>query len=156
MARGVDTRTQLAAAMSRMDMSDRKTLSNMFDVLNKSADEERGDGDEVFVRPKTFYELLGIEKPSIEEEQFDLFSLSLEDLVPQNETVIDTVATKETVEVTTVPEDKPAADDAFAAFMAAFGMAMTPAVEEKPVQKPKKRAKATEMAGQQDLFSLIF
>lgn len=154
MARGVDTRTQLAAAMSRMDMSDRKTLSNMFDVLNKSADEERGDGDEVFVRPKTFYELLGIEKPSIEEEQFDLFSLSFEDLVPKNEAVIDTVATEETVEVTPVPDENNAADDAFAAFMAAFGMAMTPA-EEKPVQKPKKRIKAVEMEGQQDLFSLF-
>ncbi len=64
MAQGVDTRTQLAAALSKNDMSSRETLDNMFDalaVMNENVVE-----DEAYAAYKpslTFYELIGGEGP---------------------------------------------------------------------------------------------
>ncbi len=148
MARGVDTRTQLAATMSQMDVSDRKTLSNMFDVLNKTADQERGD--DTFVPPLSFYELLGIEKPLTVEQHYDLFSQSSEDMDTDIITVTDTVAR----EVDSIQEDEKEVVDKFTAFMIAFSMDITP-VEAVPVQKKQKRRSRAAMKGQQDIFSLM-
>lgn len=65
MAKGVDTRTQLATALAKNDMSDANTLAGMFDVLNQqnnASDDLYND----YVPPKTYYELVGIED-SVEE-----------------------------------------------------------------------------------------
>ncbi|MBR6605540.1 MAG: hypothetical protein IKK92_06695, partial [Prevotella sp.] len=83
MAKGVDTRTQLAAALAKNDMSDRKGLESMFDALNaqnNAADDTYAD----YVPPKTFYELLNItEELNVFEsdgnfQMTDLFSLDFE------------------------------------------------------------------------------
>lgn len=60
MAKGVDARAQLAAAMSANDFSSRESLENMFDVLNATrANEEEDLAYAGYEPPKTFYELVG-------------------------------------------------------------------------------------------------
>ena len=56
MARGTDTRTQLAAALAENDMSSRASLENMFDALNKEVVTD--DNYKSFVPSLTFYELI--------------------------------------------------------------------------------------------------
>lgn len=150
MARGVDTRSQLAAAMSRLDKSDRKTLSNMFDVLNQTsnADKNRESGN--YIPPKTFYELLGTEKPSLEAD--DIFSfmetLSASEVRPAEE------ITKEQVSSDIPSLVKGPEEDMFAAFFEAFSVAL----DEEEAKSVKKRKKAPEkkFSGQLDLFSISF
>jgi len=62
MAKGVDTRTQLAASLARNDMSDRKSLENMFDVINYHNNKEGEDIYGEYIQPKTYYELMGTSK----------------------------------------------------------------------------------------------
>lgn len=108
MAKGVDTRTQLAAALSKNDMSDRKGLEDMFDALNA----QNNASDDTFidyVPPKTFFELLGVKEADIfdvsEHEQFnisDLFAgMSLDEeepVVTENLGVV-TEVVKKSVEI---------------------------------------------------------
>ncbi len=61
MAKGVDARAQLAAALSRGDMSDRKTLENMFDALSGQKAEE-DDRYGAYVPSPSFYEVVGYAK----------------------------------------------------------------------------------------------
>ena len=82
MAKGVDTRTQLAAALAKNDMSDRKSLENMFDTLNaqnNTADDTYRD----YVPPKTYFELVGLTEMDIKEGTLSTvsgnFQISLED-----------------------------------------------------------------------------
>lgn len=58
MARGIDMRAQLAAALASGDMSDRESLSSMFDVLDNSHSETA----EAFVPAPSFYEVIGVAK----------------------------------------------------------------------------------------------
>lgn len=77
MAKGVDTRTQLAAALSKNDMSNRETLSSMFDVLNKQNNIDKAGKN--YTPPKTYYELLknvGSESVAAEGNEIDIFSLA--------------------------------------------------------------------------------
>jgi len=75
LAKGVDPRLKLAQMLSSGDMSNRKSLENMFDALNNNAD---GDVDESqygeYERPQTYYELMGIDEASAYEliEQIEL------------------------------------------------------------------------------------
>ena len=67
MANGIDPRLKLAQMLSENDMSDRKSLENMFDALNT-----QGDGDErygAYEPPMTYYELMAdtVEEASIVE-----------------------------------------------------------------------------------------
>ena len=57
MAQGVDARAQLAASLSKGDMTSRDTLENMFDVLN--ANRVVDDGYSGFVPSPSFYDLVG-------------------------------------------------------------------------------------------------
>lgn len=61
MAKGVDARAQLAAALSRDDMSDRKTLENMFDALANTNTEE-DERYSRYVPSPSFYEVIGYAK----------------------------------------------------------------------------------------------
>ena len=72
MARGVDTRTQLAAALAENDMSSRASLENMFDALNK--DTVTDDTYNSFVPSLTYYELMELSKDSGEEISFRITS----------------------------------------------------------------------------------
>lgn len=79
MAKGVDTRTKLAEALAKNDMSNRETLSNMFDALNIVNNSDSTDyGD--YIPPKTFYELLGKEEEDIGEDVFS-YAAMLENTV---------------------------------------------------------------------------
>lgn len=61
MAKGVDARAQLAAALSKGDVSDRKTLENMFDTLNSTVAEE-DERYNSYVPSPSFYEVMGYAK----------------------------------------------------------------------------------------------
>lgn len=68
MASGVDARVKMAEALSKEDnYADRQSIENMFDVLNK--DNDVIDNSEPYVKPLTYYELVG-EK---EENGIDFF-----------------------------------------------------------------------------------
>ena len=83
MAAGVDTRVQLAAAMSGKDTKTKNDLQAMFDVLNETEESGELDGTE---RMLLLHELLGDDAPSqrtLEEmeqhDSFDLFELLFQD-----------------------------------------------------------------------------
>lgn len=83
MASGVDTRVQLAAAMSGKDTQTENDLQGMFDVLNATEESGEFDGTE---RMLLLHEILGDDAPSqrtLEEmdqhESFDLFNLLFQD-----------------------------------------------------------------------------
>lgn len=68
MARGVDTRTQLAAALAKNDVTSTSTLAGMFDAINQAnnSNTENSYGD--YVLPKTYYEVIGESEPIVEDE----------------------------------------------------------------------------------------
>lgn len=61
MAKGVDVRTQLAAALSKNDMGNRESLENMFDILSESSSHSENSAFESFTPSLTYSELLGEE-----------------------------------------------------------------------------------------------
>lgn len=65
MAKGVDAKVRLAQALAKGDQSNRESLENMFDALNKSNNEQEdlfeGQTDKVI----GYYELMGEEEPVI-------------------------------------------------------------------------------------------
>jgi hypothetical protein len=59
MAKGVDPRVKLATMLSENDMGEgRKSLENMFDVMNKSNEDSSDDAYSDYVEAKTFYEIM--------------------------------------------------------------------------------------------------
>ena len=74
MAKGVDARTQLAAALSSKDLStNSNSLENMFDALNASNNASEDDYAD-YIPPKTYYEVMGMEEPKAQEDG-DIFSM---------------------------------------------------------------------------------
>lgn len=77
LAKGVDPRLKLAQMLSDGDMSDRASLKNMFDALNKDADNSDDSRWGEYEEPMTYYELMGIGQDSAE----DIFSKVKEDVI---------------------------------------------------------------------------
>ena len=154
MAKGVDTRTQLAAALAANDMSDRKSLENMFDALNEQ-NNSSDDGYDEYVPPKTYYEVVGANEADEEEENLlSAFGVSM----IADEYCYDTVFAEKTVEkaVATEPEGSGFFDGMFSDLFDAmddFSFTYNSNIiedESKKKSKPKKAA-----AGQTDLFRLL-
>ena len=95
MAKGVDPRLKLAQMLADEDDGmDRKSLENMFDVMNASnasGDDERYSS---YVPPKTFYEIMGGEKAAFEKNS------------PKAVTEVTTVVDTSAVEVTDIKKSE--------------------------------------------------
>lgn len=76
MAKGVDTRTQLATALAKNDMSDRETLENMFDALNQQ-NNTSDDGYGEYIPPQTYFELIGTTEDTLASDMIFDEGLSL-------------------------------------------------------------------------------
>lgn len=177
MAKGVDTRTQLAAALAKNDMSDRKTLENMFDVMNQSNGQNTDDGYGDYIPPKTYYELMGTEEDAeeaVDEDSFSIFDVQAKELAIPEEVEHITAPITRSVERAKEEENATLLDvDLFAEFDEIFNTtaeaaskeAITDVRQEKSLNetetekkaKPKKAKskKTTITTGQYDLFSLM-
>jgi len=149
MAKGVDTRTQLASALAKNDMSDRKTLENMFDALNAQTNADDDDGYD-YVPAQTYFELTG----EVEVKEFggDLigFFESLPQLPPAKETTV--IITK-----AVVVEEKTAESTGF--FFGDFFSenSFENVVYNAAIVEPEKKAKRKKpiAEGQMDFFALF-
>ena len=146
LAKGVDPRLKLAKMLSDGDMSDRKSLENMFDALNQSYDtDESAYG--TYTPPQTFSELMGVGEEAIAE-------LFAED--SSSEVVIDDVITDIiTTEENTTEEKKEPEFTMGSLFdlMEEFSTTITFNEELVVDDKPKKKAKVIE--GQTSLFDFL-
>ena len=163
MAKGVDTRVQLAAALAKNDMSDRNTLENMFDALNQSNNDEKGDGN-AYEPPLTYYELVGMNEADEKKAQgedgdtFNIFDFDYHEPVQIEERKEETKTAPimRTVE-TSVPIDDQS--DPFAMFDEFFNaVPAAPTTEAKAPEaaKPAKKRvvkKPAKNFGQYDLFA---
>ena len=157
MAKGVDTRTQLAAALSENDMSSRASLENMFDALNK--DVEIDDNYKSFVPSPTYYELMEVTKELEDETSFFITSFhdSLQVPVFDGDSFsafanLFEEETKKAEELLQAPEEEP---DIFASFhqFASFTLFETSTANISTVQK-KKTTKKT-LDNQVNLFDFL-
>ena len=183
MAKGVDTRTQLAAALSKGDMSDdRDSLENMFDALNVQNNSQEEDVYGEYIPPKTYWEVIGREPAEERAENEDIFSAmerfsqlqtaadTLDSMyeVPPSTSTEDEGTPKESRTVTTVTDftETAMAGDLFEAFNSAFnGLSSFDSFGETTVQtsnvtvvegKKKKNNKKKKVAeGQMSLLDLF-
>ena len=183
MAKGVDTRTQLAAALSKGDMSDdRDSLENMFDALNVQNNSQEEDVYGEYIPPKTYWEVIGREPAEEKAENEDIFSAmerfsqlqtaadTLDSMyeIQESASADETGASKESRTVTTVNDftETVMAGDLFEAFNSAFnGLSSFDSFGETTVQtsnvtvvegKKKKNTKKSKVAeGQMSLLDLF-
>lgn len=134
MAKGVDTRTQLAAALSNSDMSQsRESLENMFDALNDANNSQDDDVYGEYIQPKTYWEVIGKEPVKEITGDEDIFAVmenfsKLQKTADALDSIYEVAQTeekeqpKETRTVTTMAEETEpvVAGDMFAAFYSAF------------------------------------
>ena len=147
MAKGVDTRTQLAAALSKNDMSSRESLENMFDALSVTTAKE--DGYEGFVRNLTFYELMGTSEESVDSTGFDVFDELFNSLLEEGP--------DETASACDVSNDVVSESFDFSSLMESLFHVNEeiPQVTEQKNDGKKKASKKPKMAGSMDIFSLF-
>lgn len=149
MAKGVDTRTQLASALAQNDMSDRKTLENMFDALNvqTNADEDDGYG---YVPALTYYELTG----EVETKEFGNDIIGFFESLPQLPPAKETSAL---VTTAVVIEEKPTDTTGF--FFGDFfnGTSFEPIVFNSEIKEPEKKARKKKpiAEGQMNIFAIF-
>lgn len=145
MAQGVDSRTQLAAALSKNDMSSRETLDNMFDALAVMNEDVVEDEAYAAFKPSlTFYELIGKEK--VGEDELFAADVSFADSME----VIDDNFFASEVSLSI--------SDEFEAFFAGFGFAVAdkPVLETKNVTTTKKKKVAKKLSIGKQLSLLDF
>lgn len=83
MAKGVDARAQLAAALAESDFSSRESLDSMFDVLNAQRNASSEDGYEDYVPPATFYEIVDLPAKDATKPTFEsVVSHTFDDIMP--------------------------------------------------------------------------
>lgn len=160
MAKGVDTRTQLAEALAKNDMSSRASLENMFDALNQQnnvSDDAYGD----YVPPKTYYEIMGMEETStenVEDAEYSIFDFqtSFMDVEDAKRTEVARTTESQTeasTEMVSDVEANPFFDDFFASFKteeAGLTQVYNSSIVETHIKAKKNKVKAPD--GQ---FSLI-
>ena len=140
MATGVDARVKMAQALAEGDTGDRKSIENMFDVLNKNAQDE---GEAEAILSKTFYEVTGLGRKNLEEKKEAVDMFSLFESMPVAEVVAEEVTTK---------AEKTADNSAFDPWAFMFG---EPVVHTAPTpKKSTKKASAKKEASQISLFDL--
>ncbi|MCR5719434.1 MAG: hypothetical protein K6F84_02615 [Lachnospiraceae bacterium] len=152
MAKGVDARTELAAALSSGDMTSRDTLENMFDALQTS-NETVDDSYSTFKKSLNFWELTGKQKYTGEVAFEDFLSKPAKDRIEEE---------KNSPDKTIMPDIKETEsfEDFFAGIFNNLLFTSKPVKEEKekpnivPVKKAKPRKK--EVVGQRSLFDMAF
>ena len=158
MAKGVDTRTQLAAALSEHDMSSRASLENMFDALNK--DVEVDDTYNSFVPSPTYYELMEVTKELEDENAFFMMTsfqsnMSMpicdEDSFSAFADMFVEEAKKSEVPIET-PVEEP---DIFAAFHQFASFALFDTNVSTTTTEPKKKTTKKRLDDQVDLFDFL-
>lgn len=87
MSKTVDARVKLAQALSSGDTSDRKSIENMFDVMNASVDAEE-DAYADIPKALLYSEVMGVEAEAPEEDAMDLLAIfdEMEEAVAKAET----------------------------------------------------------------------
>lgn len=145
MANGVDTRTQLAEALAKNNMSSRETLENMFDALGQEYTGE-SDGYDGFKPSPSFFEVIGAC-----EKDDDEFFLSFTSFEKEEDNLFD-----EVMDNTSVTREPSAARDIFDDF---FDLLENSVSKQEVIQsvtvKKKTSRKATCMAGTMDIFSIL-
>ena len=157
MAKGVDTRTQLAAALSKNDMSSRASLENMFDALNK--DVEIDDNYNSFVPSPTYYQLMEV---TVEKESDDAFIISSfqgfwsKDVQGKDSfSAFADLFEEDSRKVEVLPDTKEEEPDIFAAFQMFSSFASFEVNEpQKPAESKKKPAK-NNLSNQVNLFDFL-
>lgn len=160
MAKGVDTRTKLASALAANDMSDRNTLTSMFDALNQQNNASDDDAFGEYIPPKTYYELIG---KGENESTFSDLSLGengvLEMLLSVDEVpnIPEKSETVENVPVENVPEPDAATNDLFRSFFGVSFETLDTAVvvDEKKVRKADRKKAQSKKMGQDTIFDLF-
>lgn len=157
MAKGVDTRTQLAAALSENDMSSRASLENMFDALNK--DVEIDDNYKSFVPSTTYYELMQVSKELEDEESFFITSFHDSLQVPvRDEDSFSAFAnlfeeeTKKVEMLLQTPEEEP---DIFASFHQFASFTLFETSTSSITTVPKKKTTKKILDDQVNLFDFL-
>lgn len=169
MAKGVDARAQLAAALSKNDMSSRDTLENMFDAL--SIKHDLPDGYEGFIPSPSFYEIMGYAQQTGTDVSFDefLFDEGMFDMLlgadlldASEEAFIPTVSeSEEKAEIRDItPSVDEAADvfeDSFEDMVASFfdlNLSLSDASYENPKKPKKKQSQVGMIYGEISLFDI--
>ena len=158
MAKGVDTRTQLAAALSEHDMSSRASLENMFDALNK--DVEVDDTYNSFVPSPTYYELMEVSKELEDENAFFMMTSFQSNMSMPicNEDSFSAFADMfvEEAKKSEVPIETPVEEpDIFAAFHQFASFALFDTNVSTTTTEPKKKTTKKRLDDQVDLFDFL-
>lgn len=164
MAKGVDARAQLAAALSQKDMCSRASLENMFDALNQEVSDDGTYSD--FIPSLTYYELMGVNKELSKEESIWENLLSFSDVStnmglflsePEPEEEAPSAPTEECDPQTPEKEDPvtdPKQNEFLQSMSSFFGIAFQEVTPDKATEQ-KKKTRKSEPAGQVDLFSFL-
>ena len=157
MAKGVDTRTQLAAALSKKDMSSRASLENMFDALNKEV--EIDDNYNSFVPSPTYYQLMEV---TVEKESDDAFIISsfqgfwTSDVRNGDSfSAFADLFEEETRKVEKLPDTKEEKPDIFASFQMFSSFASLESNEPPKAAEIKKKPAKKNLSNQVNLFDFL-
>ena len=157
MAKGVDTRTQLAAALSKKDMSSRASLENMFDALNKEV--EIDDNYNSFVPSPTYYQLMEV---TVEKESDDAFIISsfqgfwTSDVRNGDSfSAFADLFEEETRKVEKLPDTKEEKPDIFASFQMFSSFASLESNEPSKAAEIKKKPAKKNLSNQVNLFDFL-